>query len=212
MLVTKKVPRPLIYSVYHNNLEGVKLLLRSKADPNQTDEHHRGALFYALATEKINYKIVKLLLDAGADPNLKKALQSLPSLYFTIAGSDLRVARLLIKAKADVNATLPARLSNNAEGITLLIYASGAGKYNFAKLLLENKADPHKQDKQGSTPLSYSQSILDRIDQLRKDPSKQENLGKTERKFLKNSKTLKVNLKKIIQLLKRYTTPKNKAI
>ena len=76
---------------------------------------------------------VRLLLEAGADPNIRNQAGATALMW---AVDDLDKTRLLIRGGADVNA-------RSDDGRTPLLIAAGrSGSYDVVKLLLDRKANP----------------------------------------------------------------------
>lgn len=76
---------------------------------------------------------VRLLLEAGADPNISNEAGATPLMW---AVDDIDKTRLLIRSGADVDA-------RSDDGRTpLLIAAARPGSYDIIKLLLDHKANP----------------------------------------------------------------------
>jgi ankyrin repeat protein len=88
----------------------------------------------------------RLLLDAAALPNVvsRNQLQVMP-LHSAAAGSHLGVARLLVAAGADVNAT-------QRHGYTPLHAAAQNGNAELTELLLDAGADPTARTDDGQSP------------------------------------------------------------
>jgi ankyrin repeat protein len=88
----------------------------------------------------------RLLLDAAALPNVvsRNQLQVMP-LHSAAAGSHLGVARLLVAAGADVNAT-------QRHGYTPLHAAAQNGNAELTELLLDAGADPTARTDDGLSP------------------------------------------------------------
>lgn len=76
---------------------------------------------------------VRLLLDAGADPNLRNEAGATALMW---AVDDMDKTRLLIRGGADVNAR------SDDERTPLFIAAARPGSYDVVKLLLDHKANP----------------------------------------------------------------------
>jgi N-acyl-D-amino-acid deacylase len=84
---------------------------------------------------------VKLLLDRGANPNLRNASGATP-LHWAVP--DAAKAKLLLAAGADANAR-----STNLQRTPLLVAASYPGSTEVLRLLLEHGADIHARDRSG---------------------------------------------------------------
>jgi len=87
-------------------------------------------------------KIVKLLLENGADPNVEDEGRTLLS----IAALNNEMLRLLLEKGADPNI-------KDDNGATPIIYAVYSRKIDNVKLLLDHHADPNVEDEDGETPL-----------------------------------------------------------
>jgi uncharacterized protein len=87
----------------------------------------------------------RLLLQAGADPNLRSqnALSVMP-LHSALSACHFDVARILIEAGADINA-------QGGEGYTPLHYAADRGEADIAELLLAKGAQTDLRDAHGRT-------------------------------------------------------------
>lgn len=99
------------------------------------------------ALKKDHKEVVKILLDAKADPNLPK---SSPDFFWGIYFEKPDITKMLLEAKADLNAT-------DSYGFTLL-YRSVLDKYSKKRLentrfLLKAKADPNILYAKKSSPL-----------------------------------------------------------
>lgn len=98
-------------------------------------------------------KIVKLLLDRGADVNHKDGEGWTPLMYSLVYRQlfkDDEIAEELLKRGADVNA----RAKN---GDTALTIASEKGAARIVGQLLEKGADPNLRDRHGRTPLMIAE-------------------------------------------------------
>ena len=118
-------------------------LFNAKADANIKDKQGRSALWGAVETD---LDTVKLLIDKGADVNLRDKINSTPLLWASGFGKPETVGYLLSKG-ADVKAV-------DDNGWTPLIWAAGLGQPQTVQILVNSKADLSAADKQtGDTPL-----------------------------------------------------------
>lgn len=89
-------------------------------------------------------EVVRLLLDAGADPNDCDGLGMFPLMY----SRHVQITRMLLEAGADIHAVEP-------QGRTALFFSPRA---DIVKLLLEKGANPHVKEQDGATPLMYART------------------------------------------------------
>ncbi len=126
----------------------VRVLLEHKADAN------RGyPLLFAMDKGRIN--IVKILIEAGADPNEAdnfghSALMEAAMLGYT------QTVRLLLKAGADINHA-------DHEGNTALIWAATRGYIDIVKMLIERGADINHTNDGGNDALILSLINMTRL-------------------------------------------------
>jgi ankyrin repeat protein len=136
-----------------------KVLLDAGANPNTEDEKGRTPLSYAV--ERDNSEVVKLLLDAKADPNVGKLDAPL---FCAIHMRDAVSAEMLLKAGANPNMLgkidwsegINAFYFQNAKNhLTPLWLANYCDQLPMAQLLLKYKADPNDSQTDGE-PLLFS--------------------------------------------------------
>ncbi|WP_168464685.1 ankyrin repeat domain-containing protein [Wolbachia endosymbiont of Ctenocephalides felis wCfeT] len=99
--------------------------------------------------EAVEYRcqeMVKFLLENGASINAKAGVSEETPLCLATQVGDLQIIELLIKEKADIDAT-------NGYGSTSLHKAVLCENINIVRLLIENGADVNFQNKDGDTPL-----------------------------------------------------------
>ena len=176
---------PLWLAVDMNQFPMVQLLLKFKADPNDSRTGGQPLLFSALS----DTNILEALLDAGADPNQAGADGEPPlvKLYSFSESSERNVAlaKLLIAHGAKVNvenhegytpldvavfrgdreltklllasgANVNARRSS--DGNSVLRYAAGTDNRELVELLLANNPDVNMRNNEGKTPLDYAKA------------------------------------------------------
>ncbi|XP_020091446.1 ankyrin-1-like [Ananas comosus] len=177
---------PLFHAALENHLAVVEYLLDHGADPSIPDERGYSVLHCAsqeghcevvnlllskgipvdpnsfvgtplnAAARNRQEKIVKILLEHGANPN--KVSDSIFSpLLVSVLTESLECTKLLIKAGADVNASTPS-------GTTPLSVAAHEGLTDFIKCLLEAGADPNVVNESGRRPIELAALFAKRHD------------------------------------------------
>lgn len=165
---------PLHPAAKNGEPEVVKMLLDAGAEPNITTNgrHARTPLHFAV--KKDNHEVVRMLINAGADTDTQGFQNNTPLHW----ASGKRMAKLLISAGADVNATAygktPLHTAKNGEVAKTLIDAgadvrsttssgqqplhrvSMHGDPEAVRALLSSGADPNATDDSGDTPLHYT--------------------------------------------------------
>ena len=152
----------LLGAATEGNITVIKGLLSAGVDPNcKMNFVHQHAILtgtplYYVAQWGLT-DAVKVLLEAGADPDLadqdgKTPLQVTMMHSFWPNTTSLPIAKLLLDAGADTN-----RVDNN--GCTPLYWAVNKNKQYDVKLLLATGADPNKANKDGETPLQKAMNM-----------------------------------------------------
>jgi len=141
---------PLHAALIRSNVELVKLLLGSGANPELKDAQGRTPL--SIAVQGGDGTVVRLLLDGGADPDLRSQDGFTP-LLSAIRQRDSTIAAVLIKAGADVNL--------GYQGHSPLHVAVSQRDQATMKLLLANGADPDARDQSRNTPLHAAAELRD---------------------------------------------------
>lgn len=119
----------------------------SQIEVNYRNKHNRTLLY--IAVNKRRHNIVKLLLENGADPDLKCTKKSETCLISAVGKHDYEMVEILLEHEADPN------IKCNIERYdTPLIFAVRQSRYSIAKLLLENGADPNIKYANYKTALS----------------------------------------------------------
>jgi ankyrin repeat protein len=156
------------------SVEAVNLLLTRGADPNAS-EKQKGQTALMWAVSRKHAAVAKALIEGGADVNAASKVAELTPpmravtytkdvyfpkfsggftpLMFAARSGDLESARVLLAAKADINAV------PKADGIgdgSALVVATASGHEDLAVFLLENGAKPNTADGYGITPLHWA--------------------------------------------------------
>lgn len=132
------------------------------------------------ATTKIDLRITRSLLKYGADPNAQNKSFRQTAMHMAAFHDRADVARLLIRAGADVNirdkhghGPISCAIMRNSKEIFLLLLNQGAdptlqpealglaawdGKLGFVKTLIEHGWELHSKAHQGRTPLQHARN------------------------------------------------------
>ena len=126
---------PLHYAAHNEDLENVQALLDCGADVNPLDDFGCTPLDFASTGGFNNPRVVRLLLDHGAIPNVRARLSDgLTTLHRASQTGRAEMVRLLIEHGADVE-------MKDAIGRTPLEVASGEQRDEIIRLLLEHRVD-----------------------------------------------------------------------
>jgi hypothetical protein len=131
----------LNYSSGENTLRVCELLLKYNISPNAFD------LYTAINRNRQN-NTIQFLLQNGASPNGEILLLTMERQRFDLA-------KQFIEMNVDVNYRYPLT-SNNADGMTPLLYASKWENLEMVKLLVEHGANTNIQAVNGDTALSIA--------------------------------------------------------
>ena len=116
------------------------------------DENEQDCSFLMLASNLNKPKIVKVLLDAGADPNVKDTCDD-TALMIASARGHLQVVQVLLE-NPQTDPNLKNEEWGDGYGSTALIDASGRGHSQVVKTLLSHpKIDPNLRERDGFTAL-----------------------------------------------------------
>lgn len=144
----KRRSSPIAHCVSGENILGLKLLIAAGADVNATDKGS-SPLSTAAVFGRVEY--VRLLLDAGAVPNQQPDGGGHTDLMSAVAGGNLEIVKMFVKAGADKNVLNPILretaldIAENRDKAEAAAYLRSVG----AKLSKELPAS--KLDKQSAT-------------------------------------------------------------
>ncbi|MCJ1231805.1 hypothetical protein MMC12_008484 [Toensbergia leucococca] len=138
---------PLAWAACRGDDRAIVTLLSHGAEVNTLDVQHSGVVGHA--ADRSYVTCVRLLLEAGADPDIASA-------HGYEVGNPLNVAArnasdpLVLKTLLDFGANVE---SSGIDGMTALIHASRRDNASFATLLLEYGANINVTSTNGQTPL-----------------------------------------------------------
>jgi ankyrin repeat protein len=175
---------PLMYAARHGSSAAIRALIEYGADPDAYDPE--GFTPLLLSIMNAQYDAAVALIDAGADVNLPTqeggqtplfALVDQRSLLWVYnrptpkarsAIGSLALARRLLDAGADVDATLTGRVrrpmggggsAGTREGATAFLRAAVVSDLELMRLLLEHGADPIVTTEVGGTSLQLAAGV-----------------------------------------------------
>jgi ankyrin repeat protein len=126
---------PLEYAIYWSPAGFISTLLNAGSDPNYGDHGGFPAIIAALSTDRTDrLEIVRVLIDGGADPNMRGVNDWTP-LHYAVAIRSVDAIRLLLAAGAD-----PALETRIDDYTTPLEEADNAGFEAGASLLRDAMA------------------------------------------------------------------------
>src|ERR1017187_220838 len=142
----------LVAAVLKNTASEVQKLLSDGLNANSVDA--AGIPVLAIATSRKQLEIVRLLLEAGANPNISVTdqnadLKSAPVINLAAANGELVFLQLLIKAKANIEA-------KDATGLTPLMCAAYTGNTATLDTLLKAGCVIEARDNSGYTALIFA--------------------------------------------------------
>ena len=148
--------RPLHAAALASQGNIVSILLKRHANVEATDNIGRTPLLSLVSGAGGNVAVLKILLAAGANPNVPKGTAPYHALDYAAMQGRGDITELLLAYGADVNG------SDNRMGMTPLHYATAAclsgspGQYQVVEILIRYGADVNAKDADGVTPLQYA--------------------------------------------------------
>jgi ankyrin repeat protein len=141
---------PLHAAVKSGYVEGAALLLKNRANPDILDANQNTPLHLTIP-QASRLEMVKLLLSYKANPALLDNQGNTPLHKAVMQFYAPEIVDTLIQAGAPVNA-------QNAKGDTALILCARTEHYEYAKSLIEAKADIFKMNQAGENALKIALS------------------------------------------------------
>lgn len=138
-------------AISHNNIEEVKKIPASNLNVNAFDADGSTPLLNAVITGEVH--LVKLLLEAGANPNLGDHVMAetpiIGAIQRGITPNCNSICSALISGGADINA-------QTYDGMTALMWAARFGNLELINLFLQAGADVNLQDSEKKTAMDYA--------------------------------------------------------
>jgi ankyrin repeat protein len=145
--------RALLRAVQHREYELAATALARGASPDARSPALLGATPLMLAAVMNDAALVKTLLEAGADPNLRSSIgkTAVIEAVSNIAGDKTAILETLLEAGADPELA-------DGDGWTPAIWATYQDRPEALRTLLKHGADPNASDRHGETVLQYAVS------------------------------------------------------
>ena len=134
----RKRIRPIIFASSHGLIDNIFKLIQQEVNVNVIDPEFGHGTALVAASAKGHVNIVQLLLESGADVNLKNehSLDYGTALEAASAQGHANIVQLLLESGADVNLECESR-----HYLSALVTASAEGHASIVQLLLESGAN-----------------------------------------------------------------------
>ena len=142
---------PLHNAVLAGQVKTVAFLISKGAAVNSRDSQGRTPLLSFAASAGSAIDIPKMLLAAGADPDIEETIDQLRALDFAAINGEVELAGLLVGAGVNVN-----HRQGGYWGETALMHAIFHDREDFVRFLIAHGADVNAANKQGQVPMHYA--------------------------------------------------------
>ena len=149
---------PLHNAAASGHSEIVALLIQKGAMVDARENKGRSALVVFAATAGSNIEIARMLLSAGADPELEDSAEHYTALDYAAINEKVDLGETLIAAHVDIN-----RRDGGYYGDTPLGIATYYHRKKFVNWLISRGADVNMTNKLGQTPLQRTRSEMLRV-------------------------------------------------
>ncbi|EQC51587.1 ankyrin repeat domain-containing protein [Bacteriovorax sp. DB6_IX] len=140
---------PLMLLVENDYIEAFKMALKKVRSQDIDLQNKYGASALVLSSSGANEEMTKLLLERGANPNIKFNKRNYTLLMDCAFEGQYELCKLLLEAGADVN-------TQDKDGKSALIYAAREGHEAVVKILLRHGADKNLKDSKGMRAQDYA--------------------------------------------------------
>jgi ankyrin repeat protein len=197
---------PLHEAIRKGHCEIAELLLQHGANPDKENNYstplEQAALFHCKKNNKIGLKLMQLLLENGANPNLgahhhHPSVITSPLHIISAYGDDPEAMHVLVNAGGDIK-------KKRANGNTPLHDAAEHGNYKQMEVLIEQNVDINALNDSHQTPLDL---LIVRRNQLKRSANK--------RSYNRNSSVesyIKSKYEKSLELLRKQGATTGSAI
>jgi ankyrin repeat protein len=163
-----KILSDLINAVYRKDINKIEALVNQGLDVNGTDDDGRTPLMHAVLAESPDPEIIRLLISLGANVDSSDNGQQWTALHFAARDQKFEIIQILLKNGARID---PSDIFGNSPLWRCVM--NNSPDVRIVKLLLENGADPQKQNKNGKSPWDITQmlgndEIIDVMQEYRK--------------------------------------------
>ena len=152
LFALKAVPSETYHEAI-NEAGAIHALLSIGKDPNEFEPGTHRSILVNLAEGGIDVDTLALLLEFGADPNIRNS-DGESALHAVRGPSSAEFAETLLRFGANPNL-------RDKRGATPLIAAVRTQNISLARVLLTAGSDPEAQDSNGLSAIDYARKIID---------------------------------------------------